>query len=291
MVAVGVGQCCWDTIALVDRYPEPDGKAEASAWAEEGGGPTATAMVCLARWGIPCRFLGVVGDDVIGERIQAGLLAEGIDARLTVRPHAHSQRAAITVERQTGRRTIVWQRPGGAPLQPAELPADLLADARLLLLDGLMPAASLAAAHQARAQGVPVLLDAGRDRPGMGDLAALCTHVVAGEQYARDLGWDGTIDDFRRLARHCGYPVFTVTCGERGSYTWAAGELLPVPALPVAALDTTGAGDVFHGGFGFGLLQGWDLPQILRFATAAAAAKCRSLGGRQGIPPLADLLD
>jgi ribokinase len=289
MVVVGIGQCCWDTVALVETYPQMDTKAEAKAWLEEGGGPTATALVSLARWGVACRFCGVIGDDPAGERIRAGLLSEGVDARLTVRHAAHSQRAAIIVE-QGGHRTIIWQRPGGAPLQLAELPNDLLSGAHLLLLDGLMPEVSMKVARVARDRGLPVVLDAGRDRPGMRALAAVCTHVVAAEQYAFDLGWDGTANGFSRLAEQCGYPVFTVTCGVRGSYTWASsGSLVHVPAFPVVALDTTGAGDVFHGGYGYGLLQGWELPRIIRFASAAAALKCRQLGGRQGIPGLADL--
>ena len=133
------------------------------------------------------------------------------------------------------------------------------------------------------------MLDAGRDRPGMRELAALCTHVVAAEQYARDLGWDGTTVDFVRLAAACGYPVFTVTLGERGSLTWAGGELLTLPAYRVPVVDTTGAGDVFHGAYLYGLLREWALQRVVRFASACAALKCRQLGGRQGIPSVAEV--
>ena len=281
---VGVGQCCWDLVQLVPRYPVVDSKVEALAWQEAGGGPTATALVTLARFGIPCRFAGMVGDDPLGAMIDAELRAEGIDTRLVVRRASCSQRASIVVEEGTGRRTIVWQRPTGLPLSPAELPADLLDGASFLLLDGLAVEASLAAAMAAGERNIPIMLDAGRDRPGMRELAARCTHVVAAEQYALDLGWDGTAADFVRLAVACGYPVFTVTRGAGGSLTWAGGELLDVPAYRVPVVDTTGAGDVFHGAYLYALLQGWPLSRGVRFASAAAALKCRHLGGRLGIP-------
>jgi len=291
MRVVGLGQCCWDTVMLVASYPVVDSKVEVLAWREEGGGPVATALVTLARLGIDCRFHGIVGDDLTGARIQQELLQEGIDSRVVIRPGGLSQRASIIVEQATGRRTIVWQRPTGAALQPEEIPADLLAGASFLHLDGLMVEASLAAVRRARQQGIPIMLDAGRLRPGMQELAALCTHVVAAEQFAHDMGWDGTRDGFRTLAEGAGYPMFTVTCGERGSLTWTNGDLLAVPAYRVPVVDTTGAGDLFHGGYIYGLLQQWELLDVIRFASACAALKCRQLGGRQGIPRLPDVLE
>lgn len=289
MVVVGIEQCCWDQLQRVERYPELDSKTEALDWSEAGGGPTATALVALARWGMSCRFVGVVGDDPIGGRIGEDLRSEGLDVRLIVRPGSCSQRATILVEQGSGKRTIVWQRPSGSSLLPGELPPDLFASAVFLHLDGLMIEASLAAATHARDRGIPIMLDAGRLRPGMGDLAALCDYVVAAEQFAHDLGWDSTPADFVRLARACGYPVFTVTMGDRGSLTWTGEGLFATPAFPVATVDTTGAGDLFHAGYLYGLLQRWPLSQVVRFASAGAALKCRSLGGRQGIPTLAEV--
>jgi ribokinase len=120
----------------------------------------------------------------------------------------------------------------------------------------------------------------------MAELARLCDYVVAGEQFSFDLGWDGRDESFSEIARSIGAPVVTVTRGERGSLTWRRGELLRQKAFPVQAVDTTGAGDVFHGGYVFGLLQGWELPAVLPFASAMAALKCTRPGGRSGIPDL-----
>lgn len=289
-MVTGIGQCCWDYLAVVDAHPSVDSKKEVFCWEEQGGGPVATALATLSRFGVPCRFHGVVGDDDLGSKIHKSLAAEGIDAAgLVTRRDAVSQRAFISIEQNTGLRTIFWQRPTGEPLQPAELPADFLGNTRFLLLDGLMAEASLYAAGEARRLGIPVMLDAGRIRPGMLELAGVSDYLVAGEQFFLDLGWDGSKKIFAGLASGIGAPVVTVTLGGRGSLTWNRCGIIEQKAFAIEAVDTTGAGDVFHGGYIYGLLQAWRLEDTLAYASAAAALKCRKVGGRKGIPSLAEM--
>ncbi|BBA69228.1 sugar kinase [Geobacter sulfurreducens] len=291
MVVTGLGQCCWDTLAEVEKYPSPDSKAESGHWVEQGGGPAATALVTVARLGLQCRFAGVVGDDAAGTLIRHALYAEGIDvAHLLTRPGAASQRAFIMVERPGGRRTIVWQRPTGAPLSPAELEEQFWSGSAFLHLDGLMEEASLHGAREARRRGIPVMVDAGRMRPGMRELAKLCDYLVAAEQFFLDLGWDGSGEQFARLADGLGAPVVTVTLGDRGSLTRHGGTTCHVPAFPVTTLDTTGAGDVFHGGYLFGLIKRWPLRETVVFASAAAALSCLHLGAQRGAPRLDEVI-
>lgn len=287
---VGIGQCCWDYLAAVDSYPVVDSKTEMRQWVEQGGGPVATALVTLRRLGVGCRFHGVVGDDDLGTRIADSLKAEAVGtAGLAVRAGAASQLAFIVVE-GTGRRTVFWQRPTGAPLQPGELSSDFLHECNFLLLDGLMAEVSLHAAREARQRGIPVMLDAGRLRPGMLELARQCDYLVAGEQFAVDLGWQMEPEPFGEAARQMGARVVTVTRGAEGSITWCGGRIIESPAFPVTAIDTTGAGDVFHGAFAFGILRGWQLYDTIRFASAVAAMKCTRMGGRTGIPTLPEAI-
>ena len=175
-------------------------------------------------------------------------------------------------------------------MQPDELAAGFLEGAAALHLDGLMPEVSRHALDEARRCGIPVMVDAGRMRPGMMELAARCDYLVAAERFILDLGWDGTSGEFRRIASGLGAPVITVTRGARGSLTWSGGEFFAIPAYPVEVVDTTGAGDVFHGGYLYGVLQGWELRKTVRFASAMAALSCRAMGGRAGIPTLAEAL-
>ena len=292
MTVVGIGQCCWDILALVDTYPEADEKEEIRLLTEQGGGPVATALVTLARLGgIPCRFHGIVGDDGYATKIRESLIREGIDCTgLVARGGASSQVAFIVIERGSGRRTIFWQRPMGEGLRPDELAVGFMEGAAALHLDGLMPDVSRYALNEARRRGIPVMVDAGRLRPGMAELTSRCDYLVAAERLFLDLGWDGTEQEFRRLACELGAPVVTVTLGARGSLTWSGGEILAVPACTVEIADTTGAGDVFHGGYLYGILQGWDLERTVTFASAVAALACRAIGGRAGIPTLAETM-
>jgi ribokinase len=288
---VGIGQCSWDYLATVDCFPAIDTKKEVGDWQEQGGGPVATALVTLARLGIPCIFHGVTGDDPEGEKIRESLLREDIGTSgLIMRKNAVSQKAFIAIERGSAKRTIFWQRPSGPPLLPGELPESFLDDCCFLLLDGLMTDVSMFAAAKARERGIPVMLDAGKARPGMLEIAGMCDYLVASEQFALDLGWDGNPENFRVTAGQLGPSVTTITLGEQGSITYRDTDTITIPAFPVAALDTTGAGDVFHGAYIFGLLQRLDLLDTIRLASAVAAMKCMRIGGRAGIPDVEQAL-
>lgn len=291
MRVVGIGQCSWDYLAVIDSFPASDTKAEVSDWQEQGGGPVATALVTLARLGMPGDFHGVIGDDQEGDKIRESLHAEGIDiSGLVTRNNALSQKAFVAIERISAKRTIFWERPSGAALLPAELPEALLADCCFLLLDGLMPEVSLFAAKKARGLGIPVMLDAGKVRPGMLEIARICDYLVASEQFALDMGWSGDPAAFQRQAKNLGADVVTITLGAEGSISYRGSEIISLPAFPVEARDTTGAGDVFHGAYVYGLLRGLNLCDTIRFASAVAAMKCRTIGGRAGIPDRAQAL-
>ena len=289
MIVTGIGQCSLDYLAVVDAYPRADTKKEVLEWREQGGGPVATALVTLARLGISARFYGVIGDDDAGEKIRQSLVGEGIDTRLIKRKGKSSQIAFVAIEKGTGRRTIFWRRPSGKELKKTELDADFLKGAHFLLLDGLMAEVSIYAAARARERGIPVMLDAGRLRQGMLEIAALSDYLVASEEFARDLKWRLTASGLAKRRQELGCKVLTVTLGEQGSVTVSDKGFLRVPAFGVESVDTTGAGDVFHGGFIYGLLKKWELKDIIVFASAVAAMKCTKVGGRAGIPSLSEV--
>jgi sulfofructose kinase len=289
MIITGIGQCCLDYLAVIDTYPRANTKKEVLEWREQGGGPVATALVTLTRLGISTRFYGVTGGDTPGEKIRQSLLEEGIDTKITVREGKSSQIAFIAIEKGTGRRTIFWKRPSGPVLKRKELGADFLKGSDFLLLDGLMAEVSLYAAARAKKIGIPIMLDAGRLRPGMLEIAALADYLVASEEFALDLKWRLTSATLEKKREELGCKVLTITLGERGSTTVSDEGFLRVPSFKVKTADTTGAGDVFHGGFIYGILKKWELKDILVFASAIAAMKCTGVGGRAGIPSLAEV--
>ena len=292
MVVTGIGQCSLDYLALVKSYPEVDSKKEVVHWKEQGGGPVATALVALSRLGAKCRFHGVIGNDYAGEKIRESLISEHIDVEgLMTRDNASSQKAFIAIEKRSGKRTIFWKRPSGDELRAEELGSEFLKNTDFLLIDGLMKDSSLYAAEEAKKLKIPVMLDAGRLREGVLDIAKKCDYVVASEEFAKDLGWDGNAEGFQKRAKRLGSKVVTATFGDRGSITFINDTIIRVPAFKIDPVDTTGAGDVFHGGYVFGLLQGWNIVDTLRFASALAAMKCRKIGGRAGIPGLNEVFE
>jgi sulfofructose kinase len=290
-MVTGLGQCCLDYLGLIDSYPKVDSKKEVLEWHEQGGGPVATALVVLSRLGLKCKFFGIIGDDAAGERIRKSLKDEGIDVSgLIKREKASSQIAFIAIEKQTGRRTIFWRRPSGKPLKPDEIEDKFLVGSKFLILDGLMKEVSLYAAGRARELNIPIMLDAGKKRSGMLQIAKLSDYVVTSEEFARELGWTLSHKALKNIQKDLGIKALTITLGKRGSLTIADDQFIHAPAFQVDAIDTTGAGDVFHGGYIYGLLQKWKFKDILIFASAVAAMKCTKVGGRTGIPGITECM-
>jgi ribokinase len=281
----GLGQCSLDYITRVPGYPQADTKCEFSELVVQGGGPVATALVALSRWGLSCAFCGVVGDDEWGRIIRESLASERVDTRaLAVRRNCSSQFAFIPAEAGTGLRTIFWRRPTGRLLSPSEVPYPLLKRAEVLHTDGLFIEAALAAASSARESGVIVSVDAGTLREGMLELARLSDCFIASETFSRALvGGDDPEGACRKLAG-LGPRITGVTLGGQGYVGFAEGRLIQGPAYAVEAVDTTGCGDVFHAGFIFGLHRKWPYAKCFDFAAWAAAQVSRRLGGRDGIP-------
>lgn len=289
LTVTGLGQCSLDYIALVDGYPIEDTKVEVRNLVIQGGGPVATALVSLSRLGVETRYLGRISDDEAGKEIQRGLIEEGVGVQgLKTLPGGKSQMAFIVVNTETGSRTILWQKPTVAPLGSEEVDPGLIKGSQMLLLDGLMVGASQEAARLAREHHVPVMLDAGRRRPGMMKLAGLADYIVCSEEFSREAG--NTPEETLKELASLNPTAATVTLGQRGSVTWHRGKTFQTLAFEVQAVDTTGAGDVFHGGYIYGLIKGWDIEETVRFASAFAALKCTRPGGRTGIPTLAETL-
>lgn len=289
MDVVGLGFCSLDDLGLVPHLPRLDEGVPLLDVSRQGGGPVAQALVTLARLGAAVGFVGRVGDDDVGHRIRTDMAAEGIDlSRVQVVPGATSARCIILVDKPSGKRSICASRGTAGDIPPAHLDLAHLCSGRVLHLDGHSREAALVAARAARAAGVTVCLDAGYPDPSLAELVALTDVLIVGERFAAAI----EVNERRAATRLVteGPRVVVVTRGERGSLTRTADAEFCTPAFPVPVVDTTGAGDVFHGAYLFGLLQGWQLEGVAEFASATAALKCTKLGGRAGIPRFADVV-
>ena len=290
MDVVGLGLCTLDDLGLVPHLPRLDEGVPLLDVSRQGGGPVAQALVTLARLGAAAGFVGRVGEDDVGHRIRADMAAEGVDlSRMQVVPGATSARCIILIDQPSGKRSICASRGTAGDVPVAGLDLAYLCSGRVLHLDGHSREAALVAARAARAAGVTVCLDAGYPDPGLADLVALTDVLIAGERFAAAVDTDERRAAARLLA--AGPRIVVITRGERGSVTRTADAAFCTPAFRVPVVDTTGAGDVFHGAYLFGLLQGWELDAVAEFASATAALKCTKLGGRAGIPRRTEVVD
>lgn len=288
---VGIGLATVDYLAVVDALPAPDSKIWMERFAIEGGGPVATAMVTLARLGSRASFLGCLGGDDLGRVALEGLRAEGVDVSgVQIDPEGTTSLAMITVERGTGRRNVVARRGTLRPLAWGDALAERVRGAAALHVDGHEMAAQIAAAAEARAAGVPVFYDAGSVRERCGELLALTDWLVTSERFPRDFTGSAKLTRAMEKLLALGPRVVVTTLGARGCRYLDAEGSGEISGFAVEdPVDTTGAGDVYHGALISAALRGWPLARICAFANAAAALKCRALGGRTGVPSLAEV--
>jgi sulfofructose kinase len=283
----GLGQCALDYLGIIPCYPQANSKCEFTNLTIQGGGPIATALVALRRWGYACAFSGIVGDDEFGKMILQSIISENVDiSRVYIRKGFASQVAFAMAEPAGGSRTIFWRRPTGPDIQPQELDYTLLLNCRIFHSDAIFLDATLAACQFARENNIPVSIDAGSMRPGMLDVARYSDYFLASETFAHSYAPGVPHEQVCRQLLELGPRVVAVTQGERGYFAMTAEEVISNSAYKVDTIDTTGCGDLFHAGFIYGLLQKWNLKKCFDFAAWAAAMVSRYLGGREGIPKI-----
>ncbi len=276
-----VGHACYDLVFTVDHQPGPDEKARAESFISCGGGTAANAAVAAANLGATVAFAGYLGDDIYGDQHMAELEMVGVDTQLVVRGAAATPISAIFVK-PDGARSIVNYKGDTNRLAAAEVDFARV-HPRVVLLDGHQPGLALAVADWARSHGIITLLDADTMNEGNATLVGCCDVVAASERFAQDFIGAGApekgMDALAALA-----PTVIVTLGERG-LIWRRGrEAGALPAFVVATVDTTGAGDTFHGALAAGLAANMAWDALLRFASAAGALCCTRHGARLGIP-------
>ncbi len=284
--AIGLGLCTVDMLFVVDRQPTFDTTMRASQYLRQGGGPVPTSLVALARLGASTSYVGKVGDDADGDFIRAELEKEGVDtSSFVVVPGALTRVALVLVEEATGERGFTTRPETCADLDPAEFDRETIANARILHLADADPAC-MQAARWAREAGNTVVYDGTWLHEDLDEFLPLVDMPIVSEPMVRRWMPDATPQQVVDRLHGYGAKVAVYTLGERGTIVrWWEGTFT-YPAFPVEAVDTTGAGDAFHGAFIYGLLQHWPVSDIIRYASAVAALNCRQLGGRSGLPNL-----
>jgi sulfofructose kinase len=282
---VGVGLNATDTLLLVPHFPQYAGKAPFDGEVVSPGGQVASAMVACARLGLRAKYIGAIGDDERGRIQWESLQGAGIDlTHVQRRQGCPNQSAYIIVDRSTGERTVLWSRPECLAIDPAEIAPEQITGARLLHVDGHDTPAVAHAAAIARRHGIPVTVDVDTIYHGFDAVLPNVDYLVASAEFPS--AWTGRSDPFQALEtlqEEYGMKVAAMTLGAHGSLARTGGQFVYAPAYVVDCIDTTGAGDVFHGAFCYAVLQGMPMLAALEFSNAMAALNCTALGARGGI--------
>jgi sugar/nucleoside kinase (ribokinase family) len=287
---VGMGLNSVDFLCIMPAFPQFNSKMKMLRFSRQGGGQVATALVALSRWGAKAKYIGKVGDEELGQFSLQSLRDEGVDiSSVTIEAQTPSQLAMIIVDGMTGERTILWDRDERLMYREGELQKEKICSGKILHLDGHDIRAALEAARWAKEERIPTVIDLDKVEPLTPELINEIDFVITSSRFPTIM--TGISDREKALIElQKQTPGFLcATLGHEGAMALVDGQILYTKGFRVKAVDTTGAGDVFHAGFILGLLQNWEVEEILRFANAAAALKCRDLGGRKGIPALEEV--
>lgn len=279
---LGMGIIPFDLLYTIDKYPAAESKIDALDFHTQSGGPVPNCLVGLSRLGVKTSIIAVVGDDLIGKQVIKELKNEGVGHNHMIVKHGRSAIATGYIERASGRRTMVLYR--NISIKPSDFKLSDLAVPTLVHLDGRDMAATMKLARWAKRKGALVSFDVGSPRFDVAEVFPLVDHLVVADSFAFPFTKARTAKTAaRKLAKFCP-GVITVTEGIRGATALDHGSYWHQKAFKVKMVDTTGAGDAFHAGYLYGLLNNLDLSQCLRWGAAVAALKCGQPGGQSGLP-------
>jgi sugar/nucleoside kinase (ribokinase family) len=238
------------------------------------------------------RYIGKIGDDFAGRVHREEFAREELEAHLIEVPHCESQLSYILVEQSSGERTVLWKRDVRLDISPTELHPEWIERARLLHVDGHPTAPAIAAARIARQTGIPVMADLDNLYEGVEVLLEHIDYLISSREFPeRVTGVPDLLQALPEIKRRFGCKVVGATLGIDGALAWDGHAFHYSPAFRVEAVDTTGAGDIFHAAFGYALLKGMPLKEILDLGCAAAALNCTGAGARGGIRPMKEILE
>jgi sulfofructose kinase len=287
---VGVGINATDTIIRLPHFPALDSKVELLSADIRPGGQVASAMVACRRWGLSARYVGKIGDDAAGKLQMDEMAREGVEAHWIVAPGCMSQSSFILVDEPSGERTVLWNRDSKIALQPADLKREWISAAKVLLVDGHDTEAAALAARWAREENISVVGDFDNRYPGVEVLLEYVDFVVTSKEFPERLtGEKNLLKSLPTIFHRFKSRLTAATLGRHGVVAWDGERFLLCPGFRVHAADTTGAGDIFHGAFLYGLVREWRLEEILEFGCAAAALNCTAPGARGGIATLGEI--
>ena len=289
--AIGIESPCFDFPLNMNALPRPNVGSRLNDYSWQGGGKVSTGMIAAARLGAKCCQIGAVGDDIFGRACLKDFQRHGVDTRyMYVRKGASTSLSVVISDLESGGRSISFMSGTAGGVSEEEIPFELFRETRFYYTAYLSDV-SVKAARIAKEAGAQVLIDAdGYSETTMAHLD-LIDYFIGSEFFYEKLPAENGYEGNCRLLQSKGAGAVIFTLGEKGAVgVDEHGDYLELPADRVDVVDTLGCGDVYHGAFLAGLLQGWPTKQTARFAGAVASIKATRIGGRAGIPDMATAL-
>jgi sulfofructose kinase len=273
----------------IEKYPPPGYKIDTTDLTVQGGGPIPTAIVTMARMGKRSGLLAPVGNDLFGKFVIEELKKEKVDTSYIIKKK--NKRTAIAsgwYEKGSGRRTIVLGL--NIDIKPTNINLKRLPQVKMVHLDGRYLSACIKLARWAKRQKTPVIFDIGSVRNDVTKILPLVDHLIISEDFALPYTKKRTVKKAIEKLRKICKGTIVITSGINGSLGFSDETgFVHQKAFRVKTIDTTGAGDVYHGAYMVGLLDRYDLRKRMELGAAAAAIKCTKPGGRIGIPTMIQL--
>jgi sulfofructose kinase len=289
---VGIGLAVVDHLMVVPEFPSREGVINSTQYQVQGGGMVATALVAAQTLGASTEFWGRIGDDENGHTILRELKASGVGvSQMHVVPNGKTGVCFVMVKASSGERSFVTYPQKNLFVDLEKLNLDRIKKAKVLLIDASWHEAAQQAAHFARAHGVPVVADIHDPSQLSLELLSLSDYAIVPKHLADVLATQGDYTSALHNLRSRNVKVPIVTLGSEGCTFLYQERVFKHPAFKVHVVDTTGAGDCFHGAFCFGLARNLGVPESITFASAVAALACTKLGGRSGIPGYEETLN
>lgn len=283
---VGIGANVYDTLITLSDFPNEDTKMRADSVQVSGGGPCATGLCAAAKLGADAAFIGTLSDDLCGQFLMSDMAKYGLDNSFinTVSGYA-AFTSCIWLNKKNATRTCVFDKGNIPPLELTAEQKHAIAGADILMVDGNELDAAIDGAKTAAANSAKVLYDAGGLYEGVERLLPLTDILIPSAEFA--MGHTDTKDietAAKAMFKKYTPEIVVVTDGKNGGVMYDGNEMWHYPAFEVNAVDSNGAGDVFHGAFAFGVQTGYDYKKCCIFASAVSALKCTGVGARESVP-------
>ncbi len=285
---IGVGNVAYDYLCIVEDYPKEDSSTHILQIVNQCGGCVGTSLVSMQRLGISSCYIGNIGNDDAGRIIQNDFLKEGVGIDgLDVLQDGHSSLGFVMIDPNHATRTKFPYRDNLADIEWTDKKKELIQNAKILHIDGTHYNNCMQAIEIAKANNVLVSLDGcskKEDNSLNVDIARNADILIMNSAYPFYTSNKESLKDAFAFFANFGAKYILTTRGEDGCIAYVDNEIREFPAFKVNAVDTTGAGDAFHGGFIAAILKGYPLLKAIEYASAVSAINTLQIGGRIGLP-------